>query len=83
MLRAWVEELAYIDYALIEAGSTTNFSAKTIFVDDTNEAEIWYTGQWMDPRDVLPLWVPPNLGNQTVRCSNTPGDSFEFRFSGK
>ncbi|KAK7028928.1 hypothetical protein VNI00_014765 [Paramarasmius palmivorus] len=81
----------YVDYALINAGSTTDLATKTIFVDDANE-EMWYTGQWKveanatylcntsNPIPALPYYF--YAANRTVHSSNTSGDSFEFRFSG-
>ncbi|KAK7028930.1 hypothetical protein VNI00_014767 [Paramarasmius palmivorus] len=62
-ISAWVDH-AYVDYALIEAGSTTNLSGKTIFVDDANEDELWYTGEWtMDPDSMYPNQLPNSSGS--------------------
>ncbi|KAK7017858.1 hypothetical protein VNI00_018562 [Paramarasmius palmivorus] len=79
----------YIDYALVKAGSTTDLSAKTIFVDNAKEDEIWYTGQWFPSVDSQFVYDPPNgpsltclAADRTATYSNTTGDSFEFRFSG-
>ncbi|KAK7028921.1 hypothetical protein VNI00_014756 [Paramarasmius palmivorus] len=44
-------EFMYIDYALVKAGSTTDLSGKTIFVDNARAEEIWYTGQWLSSLD--------------------------------
>ncbi|KAK7028936.1 hypothetical protein VNI00_014774 [Paramarasmius palmivorus] len=92
-LHAWVSNNTYIDYALIGAGSTTNLSGTTIFVDDANEDEVWYSGEWTVERDIAYPHGSSNpnpnslslydAANSTVHYSGTPGDSFEFHFSGK
>ncbi|KAK7028923.1 hypothetical protein VNI00_014758 [Paramarasmius palmivorus] len=74
----------YIDYALIKAGRTTDFSAQTIFVDNSKEDEIRYTGQWSASVDDMFAHSPPNVtdlpliwqaANRTASRSNTTGTS--------
>ncbi|KAK7017857.1 hypothetical protein VNI00_018561 [Paramarasmius palmivorus] len=81
----------YIDYALVKAGSTTDLSAKAIFVDDAKKDEIWYTGQWSASAVNSFHHVAPNktgglmdwlAADSTTTYSEASGDSFEFRFSG-
>ncbi|KAK7028931.1 hypothetical protein VNI00_014768 [Paramarasmius palmivorus] len=86
---AWFEDRAFIDYVLIQAGGTTDLSGKTIFVDDANEDEIWYAGQWKASADddfgySAPSESPTgyHTGARTIRKSTMVGDSIEFRFSG-
>ncbi|KAK7028916.1 hypothetical protein VNI00_014750 [Paramarasmius palmivorus] len=93
-LHAQIGGPSYIDYALIEVGSTTSLAGKTIFVDDAND-EIWYTGQWTVLPSALYSHQSPDrtpgpklpdgyhhTANRTARFSTTPGDFFEFHFAG-
>ncbi|KAK7028929.1 hypothetical protein VNI00_014766 [Paramarasmius palmivorus] len=85
-------DITIIDYALIQAGTTTDLSGKTIFVDDTNKDELWFTGQWHVSENERYSYRSPNSipgfptlyypANRTVTLSSASGDSFEFRFSG-
>ncbi|KAK7028939.1 hypothetical protein VNI00_014777 [Paramarasmius palmivorus] len=89
-IRALVGSDSYMDYALIKAGNTTDLERKTIFVDDANEDELWYTGEWIAdtnlvyPHGLQNARLPPvyHPANHTVHHSRTLGDSFELRFTG-
>ncbi|KAF9072543.1 hypothetical protein BDP27DRAFT_395826 [Rhodocollybia butyracea] len=71
------------DYVLITAGSHTNLTGQTIFVDDSNE-EITWSGDWWTANDYnVPTGAydiaPAGNGSHT---STSMGDSFTFLFAG-
>lgn len=72
-----------LDYVLVTAGTQTNFTGQTIFIDDSNLEIVWL-GQWVTANDYTietgSYQVMP-AGNGT-HTSNTPGDSFSFTFAG-
>ncbi|KAJ3856621.1 hypothetical protein EV368DRAFT_13160, partial [Lentinula lateritia] len=71
------------DYVLVTAGSQTNLTDQTIFVDDSNP-EIAWSGQWWSADNYQVVTGAYDLtpaGNGT-HTSSSAGDTFTFSFAG-